>query len=354
MIMMKNMDFIRPIFFERNRVARVYTGGKLFADFFGDEPIDGYQPEEWVGSTVKALNEGSTDPTEGLSKVKGTDLHFADLLTKYPEQMLGDRKELDVLVKLLDSSIRLPVQCHPNRAYAEKYLNSSHGKAESWVILGTRENACIYYGFKDQVSREDFEKAVDASEHDQEAMSAFLNSIPVKAGDVYFIGAGMVHAIGAGCLILEVQEPTDFTIQPERMCGEYRLSDYQMYLGLSREIALDCFDFESYGDAAIVKGKKTPVILKESVDACLESLISYEDTPCFAVKRLTVSGKDVAGEDDTAIYVVTDGDGEICWNGQRAPLRKGDYFFIPHALKGQFSFSANSKLQLVICLPSKN
>lgn len=350
---MNNMNFVCPVFFERNRVARVYTGGKLFADFFGDAPVDGYLPEEWVGSTVRALNEGSTDPTEGISKVKGTDVLFSDLLAKYPDEMLGDRKELDVLVKLLDSSIRLPVQCHPDHAYAKKHFDSEHGKAESWVILATRENACIYFGFKDRISREDFEKAVDASEYDQEAMSAFLNRIPVKAGDVYFIGAGMVHAIGAGCLILEVQEPTDFTIQPERMCGEYRLSDYQMYLGLSRDIALDCFDFSSYGDAAIAKGRKAPVTLRQTEDAHLESLISYDDTPCFSVKRLTVSGKDVAGPDDTAIYVVTDGCGEISWNGQSAPLKKGDYFFIPHALKGQFTFSTDTQMELVICLPSK-
>ena len=185
-------------------------------------------------------------------------------------------------------------------------------------------------------------------------MSAFLNRIPVKPGDVYFIGAGMVHAIGAGCLILEVQEPTDFTVQPERLCGDYRLSDYQMYLGLPRDIALDCFDFASYGEEAIAKGRKTPITIQKTDDSHLEWLISYEDTPCFGVKRLTVSGKDVAGADDTAIYVVTDGDGEICWNGQRAPIKKGNYFFIPHALKGQFTFSTDTQMQLVICLPSKN
>ena len=111
---MKNTNIISPVFFDRNRVARVYTGGKLFADFFGDEPVDGFLPEEWVGSTVRALNEGSTDPTEGISKVKGTNILFSDLIAQYPNEMLGDRKEFDVLVKLLDSSIRLPVQCHPD------------------------------------------------------------------------------------------------------------------------------------------------------------------------------------------------------------------------------------------------
>ena len=343
-----------PIFFERNRVARVYTGGKLFADFFGDEPKDGYFPEEWIGSTVRALNEGSKDPTEGISKIKGTGMLFSDLLEEYPHQMLGDKRELDVLVKLLDSSIRLPVQCHPDQSYAEQHLNSSHGKAESWLILATRDDACIYFGFRNQVSREDFEKAVDASENNREIMASFLNRIPVKPGDVYFIGAGMVHAIGAGCLILETQEPTDFTVQPERLCGNYRLSDNQMYLGLPRDVALDCFDFVSYGEAAIAKGRKAPITIEKTKDAHLEWLISYTDTPCFAVKRLTLSGKNVASPDATAIYVVTDGEGTLCWADQSASLKKGDYFFIPHALKGNFSFSTDTQLQLVICLPSQN
>lgn len=55
------MFYDKPIFFEKNRVFRVYTGGKLFADFFGDDSTDGNYPEEWVASSVHALNEGSTD-----------------------------------------------------------------------------------------------------------------------------------------------------------------------------------------------------------------------------------------------------------------------------------------------------
>ena len=75
------------------------------------------------------------------------------------------------------------------------------------------------------------------------AMERLLNRIPVKTGDVYFIPAKAVHAIGAGCLILEVQEPTDFTIQPERWCGDYHLNDNEMYIGLSKEDALGVFDY---------------------------------------------------------------------------------------------------------------
>ena len=77
-----------PIFFERNRVGRVYTGGKLFADFFGDEPVDNYLPEEWIASNVTALNKDSKGPKEGVSKIKDSDLYFDDLLLENPEEML--------------------------------------------------------------------------------------------------------------------------------------------------------------------------------------------------------------------------------------------------------------------------
>jgi mannose-6-phosphate isomerase len=69
-----------PIFFEKNRVFRVYLGGKLFSDFFGDDSEDSFYPEEWICSSTKALNDGSTDEFEGVSKIKGTDIYFNQLI----------------------------------------------------------------------------------------------------------------------------------------------------------------------------------------------------------------------------------------------------------------------------------
>ena len=133
-----------PVFFEKNRVFRVYLGGKLFSDFFGDNSEDGFYPEEWICSSTKALNEGSTDEFEGLSTIKGTNIHFNELLEEQKELMLGNRNGLDVLVKALDSAIRLPVQAHPDKEFSRKNFNSEFGKAESWLVLGAREDACIF------------------------------------------------------------------------------------------------------------------------------------------------------------------------------------------------------------------
>ena len=85
----------QPIFFERNRVGRVYTGGKLFAGFFGDEPVDGYEPEEWIASGVRAINKESKSPKEGISKIKDSNLYFDELLQLYPEELLGKGNNIE-------------------------------------------------------------------------------------------------------------------------------------------------------------------------------------------------------------------------------------------------------------------
>lgn len=114
------MFYNYPIFFEQNRVFRVYKGGKLFSDFFSDDSEDGNYPEEWVVSSVHALNEGSTDKYEGISKIKGEDLYLNDALDKYKKEIIGERDDLGVLTKILDSAIRLPVQAHPDKTFFKK------------------------------------------------------------------------------------------------------------------------------------------------------------------------------------------------------------------------------------------
>ena len=135
---MRNAECVKivsePIFFERNRVGRVYRGGALFGDFFGDDGTDGYLPEEWIASSVRALNKNSAGQKEGVSRVKGTDIYFDDLLNAYKQELIGEREKLDVLVKMLDSAERLPVQAHPNKAFSRLHFNSGYGKAESWVV----------------------------------------------------------------------------------------------------------------------------------------------------------------------------------------------------------------------------
>lgn len=340
-----------PVFFKKNRVFRVYLGGKLFSDFFGDDSTDGFYPEEWICSSTKALNEGSTDEFEGLSTIRGTSVHFNELLSKEKELMLGNRDGLDVLVKALDSAIRLPVQAHPDKAFSRKHFDSDFGKAESWLVLACREGACVYFGFKDGVTRKDFENAIEKSEEKEDAFEKLLNKIPVKPGDVFFVPAKAVHAIGAGCLILEVQEPTDFTIQPERFCGDYKLSDNEMYIGLEKDTALDVFDYSFNLKSVNEQCIKTPVILNEENGCKKEILIGKADTPCFSLLRYTVKSGKTEPLSSPCIYVVTEGSGTLNDSDESIPLKKGDYFFMPHSCGGKYLVKTDTSLTLAACFP---
>lgn len=339
----------RPVFFRRNRVFRVYQGGALFHELMGDEAADGNEPEEWIASTVRAINPGHTDPLEGVSITESGE-PFPELLQRYPREMLGGRESLGVLVKFLDSAIRLPMQVHPTRDFSRRHFNSGYGKAEAWLILATRPDASIYFGFSREVSREEFRKAVDRSETEREMMTTFVNRCLVKTGDVFFVPAGVIHAIGAGCLILEVQEPTDFTIQPEHWCGDYHLNGQEMYLGLSPETALECFDYGLWGSSVVEKSKKEPQELDLGEGWRLEQLIGPQETECFTMKRLKLLGGTKALESG-AIYIATEGQGTLKGQDYQREIRKGEYFYLPFA--AQTVSAGGNGLELVRCAGGK-
>lgn len=333
------MFYNYPIFFEKNRVFRVYKGGKLFADFFSDDSEDGNFPEEWVVSSVHALNDGSTDEYEGISKIKGEELYLSNALDKYKNEIIGERDELGVLTKILDSAIRLPVQAHPDKAFSKKYFNSPYGKEESWYILATRPSARVFYGFKDGVTPERFEKAIVESEESKTVMEDLLESFEVKPGDVIYIPAKMVHAIGAGCLLLEVQEPSDFTIQPERWCGDYKLSDREMYLGIDKKTAIECFDVALKYPAPI-----EPVTIDDSDGVKYLSLIDNRMTTSFTVRKIELCGGEFSLDNGARIYVVTDGECKITGIGYEKDIKKGDYFLMPVSAEGKFKLGGDADI----------
>lgn len=347
------MPWQKPVFFRRNRVFRVYLGGKLFHDFLGDAPVDGNEPEEWICSSVRAINPGHTDPLEGISLRAEDGKPFSELLAENPAEYLGERKDLGVLVKFLDSAIRLPMQVHPTREFSRKNFNSPYGKAEAWLILATRPDACIYFGFDRQVSPEEFSAAVDESETNKEAMTAFVNRVPVQTGDVFFVGAGVIHAIGAGCLILEVQEPTDFTIQPEYWCGEYHLNDQEMYLGLDRETALTCFNYELFGQQVVDAGRKVPEVTCQDDHVTVEKLIGEKDTPCFAMTRYILDGGEVTLDTPASIWICVEGEGCVEAGGETRAIHSGDYFFLPAAASGKCVARSDKKMKIVCCVGGK-
>ena len=359
---MKNTKFHflteNPIFFERNRVYRITMGGKLFHDFFGDEPVDSNFPEEWIASDVKASLNKSFDEYDGISKIKGTNIYFNELLQAEPDRMTGGRKELGVLVKALDSSMRLPVQVHPDRLFSKKYLSSNFGKVEAWLILATRGNAEINFGFKEKIDSKMFTEAIRKNETDKNALADIMHKIPVKPGDVFLIPAGYAHAIGAGILLVEFQEPTDFTISPEFWCGNNHIPENMKYLGLDRDLALSCFDYSAYGKQAEMRGRILPQKLAATDQYSSECLISFRDTPCFCVNRHKIF-KFFSLPHAPAVILVTEGSGMLITENsgktQEQPLHRGDYFFLPYALAGASSIAAGKNtVEIIECLPPGN
>ena len=120
-------------------------------------------------------------------------------------------KRLPIMVKYIDAHENLSIQVHPGERYARKHEKDG-GKNEMWYVLGADEGAYLYLGFNRDVSKAEVRRAVKDG-----TIESLLNKIPVKEGEVFYIPAGTVHAIGAGCLICEIQQTSDAT---------YRLYDY--------------------------------------------------------------------------------------------------------------------------------
>lgn len=346
----------QPLFFERNRVYRIYLGGKPYREIFNDGYDDGTDnmfPEEWVASKVKAINPKYFGARDGVSVVKGTDIFFDDLLRDYPEELLGGRK-YDCLVKFLDSAIRLPFQVHPTKEFSRKYFHSEYGKTEAWLVVAARPGAKLYFGFKDKIAKEELAALEERSETERDIMGGLLQGVDVKPGDLWLIRAGLIHAIGAGCTIIEVQEPTDFTIQPERWCGNYHISYEEEYIGLTKDTALDAINYDIYGAAAQAYARVVPRTEIDTPTYKKEELISYEDTPCFGENRHTLQdGGSFVMDYAPSVYICLEGEAVITGEGYERPIRRGDYFYLPYAAEGKFTVTAQKRAVLIECLPSK-
>ena len=345
-----------PIFFERNRVYRIYKGGMPYKELFNDGFDDGTDnmfPEEWIASKVKAINPKYFGERDGVSKIKDTDIFFDDLLRDYNKELLGNRK-YDCLVKFLDSAVRLPFQVHPTKEFSRKHFNSDYGKTEAWLVVAKRPNAKLYFGFKDKITKEQLSILEERSEVEKDIMGNLLAGVDVNVGDIWLIRAGLIHAIGAGCTIVEVQEPTDFTIQPERWCNDYHISYEEEYIGLDKDTALNAINYDIYGDSAKAYAKVTPTVEIETEAYKKEVLISYEDTPCFGENRHTIkNGGSFVMDFAPSVYICLDGNAVITGENYKKEIKKGDYFYLPYVAEKKFTISTETNATLIECLPSK-
>ncbi len=360
------MPFDQPIFFAPNRVWRCYTGGALLGRFVGaPAEADGHVPEDWLASTVRALNaENSQGPDEGLARTLRPDGSpgplLAELVGAHAEALFGPDhvgrfgRSMALLCKYLDSAVRLPIQCHPDAATARRLYGSPFGKTECWHILDTRpiggQAPYLLMGFRPGVTRAAFAAAV--AKQDVAAMEAMLHQVPARPGETYFVPARLPHAIGPGVFMIEVQEPSDWVVQPERYCADTRLSDAAMWGGLAPDQGLDVFDYAGLAEADL-RARVAPreTIVAKEPGGLVAEIVGPHLTPAFALWRAEVRGTmRVALPRAFGLVVVTAGRGAIAWDGGERPVRRGQYFLQPAGVKS-IRYTAEEPMTLAIGLP---
>jgi mannose-6-phosphate isomerase len=296
---------VKPIDLPPNLQRHFYSGGPRIAELRGLDIDAERMPEEWIGAVSSMFGQ----PERGLSRLADGTL-LRDAIQADPEDYLGPGNGSDpgLLVKLLDAGERLPVHFHPGREFARHELDSRYGKTEAWIILEADPGASVHLGWSREVTLDEVRAWV--RDQDAAAMLAAMDERPVAAGDAIFVPAGTPHAIGAGILLVELQEPTDFSILLE--WESFPLTEEQAHLGLGWDRALAALDLRPGIDNGAVNG----------------GLLPAAADPYFRADRV----RDGAQLDPGfAILVGLEGDGALVTGGGELPFRRGSAVLVPHA-----------------------
>ncbi len=302
-----------PLKFDHKYIEKIWGGTKL-EDFRDDLP-EGQIGESW---DVSAQEAGMSVAQNG--KLAGKSLK--ELTAMYPKQILGEKiesEEFPLLLKIIDAQSQLSIQVHPDDEYAAKYPGEA-GKTEAWYVIDADEDSHLIIGTKDCTESE-FKKAVQNDEINQ-----YVNKVKVKKGDIFFIKSGLLHAIGAGIMLAEVQQSSDTT---------YRVYDYGRGRELHLSKALDVIDFK-------LQSKK-----RKGLKVCGEdynySYFCLNDK--FALDIIKVKGKYESQGDQERFYILTavEGEGKLSWGDQEIELSETESLLIP-AYSEEFKIEGNLKL----------
>ncbi len=370
--MMNHYEYLcrQPLRLLPNRVRRTYIGGKMLDRRRGDLlPQDSGRPEEWIASVTAARNPGfQAIENEGLGRVAlggGETALLRDVIHASPDKFLGRKHvekygdNLTVLVKIIDSAERLTIQVHPDKAFAKKVFGSDFGKTEAWYVIGTREadgmEPYMLLGFKPGVTKEEWERVFHVQ--DIPAMVSCLHKVKPTPGDVYLIEGGVPHAIGPGCCLIEIQEPTDFTLRTERITpGGAEIPEPLIHQGAGPDNLFDCFHYDARPLAKTLEDCKVmPFIVRKEAGGTTKRLLGPNTTDKFSMEEIEVSGCVACSRNDSfSIAVVLSGYGSIAWDGGTYKINASGHLFIPHALQ-QFSLEnspeSDQPLRIVRCCP---
>lgn len=295
---------LRDDFGLKTDINPVAEGWMLACHKDGMNTIDG---GEYDGKTLESvIKEG------GKSKIAGTNSE------KFPY--------FPVLIKLIDAKDNLSVQVHPDNEYAAR-VEHEFGKTEMWYVLDAAPGATLIYGFKNKIGKEEFKQAIESN-----TLLDVLNVVEVKKGDMFFIEAGTVHAIGKGALIAEIQQNSNST---------YRVYDYGRLGkdGKPRELHIQKAIDVSKTEPA--KYGTKPFGKKEEISGGTRQMLT--ECPLFSVYNYELCGKVElnANEESFNHILVVGGSGKI---GGRE-FKKGDSFFVP-ANYGNYEIDGNGEFIL--------
>ena len=245
-----------------------------------------------------------------------------ELIEVYMGDLVGDSVyekfgvEFPLLIKLIDAQDVLSIQVHPDDEYAEKN-HHAYGKTEMWYVISASDNSEIITGFKRNITREEYLQSLSNG-----TLKDFLNVERAEVGDIYFIPAGRVHAIGKGVLLAEIQQTSDVT---------YRIYDWDRVDSngkpreLHNDLALDVIDFNAVEDAKWTKS---------SVNGRTIELVHCK---YFTVNRLSFSDsikRDYEMLDSFVVYLCVEGEADILYrNGEAEKIAVGETVLIPAELK---------------------
>lgn len=245
--------------------------------------------------------------------------NIEEIIEVYMGNLVGEQNyerfglTFPLLIKSLDCHDVLSVQVHPDDALAAERHNS-YGKTEMWYVSGCEEGASLYVGFKNpSITREEYIAAVN-----EDRLSELLNRFEVKVGDVFFIPAGTVHALGKGIEVVEIQQTSDVTY---RIYDWNRTDENGQPRELHTALAVDAIDFAS--DGASCKRHYEP---RENV------AVGVVDCPYFTTNLISLKGGrtfDYASLDSFVLYICTAGEATVRMGDKEESLSPYELVMIP-------------------------
>jgi mannose-6-phosphate isomerase len=300
-----------PLKFKPIYKERVWGGNKL-STVIGRKKHSGKSiGESWELSSVSG---NLSIVTNGF--LKGNNIQ--ELIEVYMGDIMGDKVyekfgiEFPLLFKLIDSDERLSVQVHPDDGVALKRHNA-YGKTEMWYVMDASDDSQIYVGFNRELNREEFDNRVRNS-----SLTEVMNVEQATKGDVFFLPAGRIHAIGKGLLIAEIQQTSDITY---RIYDWGRENDPATAREMHTQLAADVIDYRYY------ESYKTRYVQEKNSATGLVNC-KYFTTNLLSFSEET--NRHYADLDSFVVYMCTEGSSKIiCDDHEQTTIAKGETVLIP-------------------------